>query len=152
MPVSQKVSIVEAVAWVLERSKAYGGDVRVRIMAHGAGEDNSHSPGGVGMWFCREKLSLSTLPYFGPLRGKVKQIDLLGCGIAYINPGDEGKIGDGNLLCMRLAQMTQAYVRASTAEQLYTYNGPTDFGRWEGTVLTYAPSGAVAKVENSPAD
>lgn len=150
LPVSQNVRLLEAIAWVVERSRVYGGDVRVRIMAHGAGDGNS--AGGFGMWFCRDKLSLSTVPYFSLWRGHVKKIDLLSCGAAYINHGFEGKSGDGNLLCMRLAQFSQAYVRASTAEQLYSFKGATDFGAWEGTVLTYAPSGAVVKVENSPAD
>lgn len=135
------------ISWVLERSARYGGDVCVKIMAHGAEENGQW---GIGVFFCREKLYLNTVDQFRPWRGKVKQIDLLVCGAAHIIHGKEGGIGDGNLLCMRLAQVTQAYVRASTATQLYVFTRPIDFGPWEGLVLTYGPSGAVVKTENSP--
>ena len=95
---------------------------------------------------------MATIGKFAPLQGKLKRIDILGCGAAYITPGREGHDGDGNLLCYRLAQITQAYVRASTATQEYSNDGPIDFGKWEGTVLTYGPSGEVVKVEHAPAE
>jgi hypothetical protein len=77
----------------------------------------------------------------------------------YITPGCDGKEGDGNLLCYRFAQITGTTVRASTATQQYLQHGKyvsshdsLDFGPWEGTVLTYGPSGAVVKVEQAPAN
>ena len=97
------------------------------------------SQGGWGLWFCAQNLILDTLNEFFPWYRKVKQIDILGCGAAYITPGREGKAGDGNFLCYRLAQITGSYVRASTAAQNYV---GMDFGPWEGTVITYAPTGA----------
>ncbi len=52
-------------------------------------------------------------------------------------------------LCSRLAKVTGAPVRASTATQYY--NAKTmDFGAWEGTVLTYGPKGDVINVETNP--
>lgn len=45
------------------------------------------SPGGAGMQVCRENLTLDTVGYFKAWAGKVKRIDMLGCGIAYITPG-----------------------------------------------------------------
>ena len=80
---------------------------------------------------------------------KVKKIEILGCGAAYITPGCEGRDGDGNVLCSRLATIAQTFVRASTATQEYSLDG-CDFGPWEGTVLTYGPTGAVVKVEQDP--
>lgn len=151
--------------WTKGKSKDYGGDVYLRIAAHGyetavmdhlplaSGsqsriESVHQSQGGSGIQFCKENITLSTLAKFSLLNGLLKGIDLLACGAAYITPGFEGREGDGNLLCYRLAQITQTFVRASTATQLY-YGLPTiDFGEWEGTVLTYAPSGAVVKVEH----
>lgn len=150
------------ITWTALKSKEYGGDVSLKIMAHGyetrtgflAGSRNEplavYSQGGSGIQFCREGISLGTIRKFEALRGKVKKIEILGCGAAYITPGWEGREGDGNLLCYRLAQYTQAYVRASTATQTYSNDGPIDFGRWEGTVLTYGPSGAVVNVESAP--
>ena len=96
------------------------------------------SQGGWGLVFCAEGLILETLKEFRPWYGKVKQIDILGCGAAYITPGREGKHGDGNFLCYQLAQITGSYVRASTAAQAYV---GMNFGPWEGTVVTYGPSG-----------
>jgi hypothetical protein len=153
------------VLWTKTKSDLYKGDVYLRIAAHGYEtavmdhlplatgtttrvESVSYSQGGAGVQFCKENLTLTTLTRFSPLRGLLKGIDLLACGAAYITPGFEGREGDGNVLCSRLAQVTQTYVRASTATQTY-YGLPTiDFGEWEGTVLTYGPSGAVVKVEH----
>jgi len=111
-------------------------------------ESTSFSQGGSGVQFCKENITLGTVARFAPLRGLLKGIDLLACGAAYITPGFEGREGDGNLLCCRLAQTTQTFVRASTATQLYYGLPAIDFGEWEGTVLTYASSGAVVKVEH----
>ena len=153
------------VLWTKTRSDAYGGDVYLRIAAHGYEtavmdhlplatgfrtqvESVSQSQGGSGVQFCKENIVLGTLARFTPLRGVLKGIDLLACGAAYITPGFEGREGDGNILCSRLAQITQTFVRASTATQLYYGLPAIDFGEWEGTVLTYGPTGAVMKVEH----
>jgi hypothetical protein len=152
------------ISWLLSKSTAYGGDVRARIMAHGIGfysaatvgnygvSHPQYSQGGAGIQFCKQGIRLATLDKFVPLRGKLPRIDILGCGAAYITPGLENREGDGNLLCYRLAQIIQATVRASTATQVYDPDGAINFGKWEGTVLTYAPSGAVIKVESAPAE
>jgi hypothetical protein len=149
------------VLWTSSKSSLYRGDVCLKIMAHGfetrtgflAGSRGNtlavYSQGGAGVQFCKEGITLGTLGKFSVLRGKVKKIEIYGCGAAYITPGCEGREGDGNVLCSRLAQTTQSYVRASTATQEYSPDG-CDFGSWEGTVLTYAPTGAVVKVEQSP--
>jgi len=109
-----------------------------------------YSQGGGGIQFCRDGILLGTIHQFEKLKGKVKLIEILGCGAAYITPGFEGRDGDGNLLCYRLAQITQAYVRASTATQWFDPTPVIDFGRWEGTVITYAPNGGLAKVQYAP--
>jgi hypothetical protein len=155
LEVDQNTPLNWPVLWLSDISKDNGGDVYLKIMAHGI--ETKTSQGGYGIWFCKEGINLTTLEQLKPLFGKVKKIDLLACGAAYITPGCEGKEGDGNLLCYRLAQVTGAYVRASTATQLYTVSGdwawshdPLDFGPWEGTVLTYGPTGGVVKVEHAP--
>jgi hypothetical protein len=156
--VGESTSLDVAINWIVAKSRQYGGDVWLKIMAHGF-EPVVGSQGGGGIIFCREWIRLSTIPRFVALSnrpnlpiGKVKKIEILGCGAAYINRGYEGRDGDGNLLCYRLAQIAQTYVRASTAAQPYTSgkNRPLQFGPWAGTVVTYSPTGA--GVSDYPAD
>jgi hypothetical protein len=155
-----------ALGWVSNKAEAYHRDVRVKILCHGVGvplyvrqradvpfggdKQTVLSQGGLGLVFCEEGVALNNVHEFRLWRDKVKKIDIMGCGAAYITPGYEGKYGDGNLLCMRLAQWTKADVRASTAGQEYDFR-IMQFGGWEGTVLTYDWTGKVSKVEYSPA-
>lgn len=146
------------ILWVTQKARELKGSIRVRLMAHGIVTplaNGKYSQGGYGMEFCKEGINLDTLSQFSAWAGLIRQIDLFSCGVAYITPGFEGKKGDGNFLCSRLAQTTKAAVRASTATQTYflwQYNSNhLDFGQWEGTVLTYNPDGSVKKVEHAPA-
>ena len=178
LEVDENTPIEWPISWASAQAMRPGlaGDVALKIMAHGfeqkiganpmdanvvwglGGNVRSapppqpamgiYSQGGAGIQFCRDNIRLATLSRFAPLCGLLKGIDLMACGAAYITPGFEGKDGDGNLLCYRLAQITQTYVRASTATQLYFTLPTVEFGAWEGTVLTYSPSGAVVKVES----
>jgi hypothetical protein len=159
------------VRWAVARSAAYGGNVCLKILAHGFEQRTSYDPlagenftyaggfkrpvqiagysqGGAGIQFCKENIRLGTLDKFSPLNGKIKAIDLMACGAAYITPGFEGKDGDGNFLCYRLAQITHTYLRASTATQIYFELPTIEFGAWEGTVITYTPEGGLYKAEN----
>lgn len=153
LEVDEHTPLQYVIQWVKSKSSQFGRDVRARIMAHGVWPDpapgsRTHTPGGMGAWFCKEKLTLDTIPFFSPWLGLgdggpyVKEIYLLICGIAYINKGLEGKIGDGNLLCFRFAQITGATVFASTSIQDYDPR-TLNFGEWEGNVLTYGPTGAL---------
>jgi hypothetical protein len=119
-------------------------------------DDLPSSQGGNGLVFCAGDLGWERLTYLAPLRGVLRGgVDLYACGAAYINPGYGGRgSGDGNFFCMKMAQVLQTNVRASTAPQIYASRGGfpwdpyIDFGLWEGTVLTYGPKGDVIKVEN----
>jgi hypothetical protein len=166
LEVNSRTPLDQALGWVSNKADQYNRDVRVRILCHGAGvplyvrqldvlygpdKQVVFSQGGLGLVFCEDGVALNNVHEFRLWRDKVKKIDILGCGAAYITPGYEGKNGDGNLLCMRLAQYTQADVRASTAAQEYNFRR-MQFDGWEGTVLTYDSSGRVSKVERSPAN
>ena len=91
-----------------------------------------------GIRFCKEDISLTTIPKFAPLRDLPDWIDMTSCGTAYITPDIGGGYGDGNVPCPRPAQTARAPVRVSTAIQLY--DRTTDFGPWEDTVLAYGRS------------
>jgi hypothetical protein len=130
--------------WAADKADTYKGDVRIRTEGSDANgmctEKNIYSQGGAGIQFCKENITLSTISKFSKWKGKVKTIELLSCGAAYITPGKEGKDGDGNYFCYRFAQITGAAVRASTATQRYSYGTKEtgiQFGRWEGMVYTY---------------
>ncbi|WP_125490561.1 peptidoglycan-binding protein [Streptomyces sp. WAC 04229] len=115
--------------------------VRLKLMAHGA-------PAFVR--FCKENLSTANLPRLAVLKNKFAAgVDLFSCSAAFIGPGNS----DGNVFCYRMAQTLNTFVRASTATQEYTLGSAgsgLDFGRWEGTVLTYGPTGAVVQVQHAP--
>jgi hypothetical protein len=161
LEVDQNTPLTWPVQWLVSLSDSKKGDVFLKIMAHGGGNSgaprNVVSQGGFGIMFCREWIQVDTLWMLNPLRDKLKGVDLLSCGAAYITPGFEGKHGDGNFLCYRMAQTLRTTVRASTATQSYQAHGkwtdshdPMDFGGWEGTVFTYDKTGAVIKVEHKP--
>jgi len=158
--VDEFTDLASAIFWIGWKADQYAKNVSLIIMAHGqdtlkrieAGQ-KIWSPGGSGLIFCRQGITLTTLPMFEPIKGKVKKIELRACAAAYITAGFEGGAGDGNLLCYKLAQITGAYVRASTADQGYgwyprggglldPYPSPLHFDPWRGTVVTYAPTGA----------
>jgi hypothetical protein len=131
-------------------SSKYNGDIQIKIIAHGDGVEGK--PGGI-LQFCEENLKVTTVELLRPLSGKVKGgVELLACRAALISPGCEGKDGDGNVLCSRMAQILETTVKASTARQAYIDRGEFElkFCRWEGTVLTYGPKGDVIKVEYNP--
>jgi hypothetical protein len=165
LEVDENTPLKWPVAWALDRAKHYHSSyVWLKILAHGYGtptlplatgysstyaSSSTVTQGGSGLQFCKEGVSLATIGAFGPLAEWLDWIDICSCGTAFITGGNEGRHGDGNVLCSRLAQITQAPVRASTATQ--TYDPTTmDFGAWEGVVLTYGPKGNVIDVETNP--
>lgn len=151
--VGEKSPLADVIDWVVFKSWQYSGDVRVIIMAHGIESATvrgvyTQAQGGFGVSLCKETLTLDTVERFAPWKKiarppattGVKQIDIRGCGAAYIVPGRDGQIGDGNYLCYKLAQITGSYVRASTAPQPYDFTRMV-FLPWVGLVQTYGPTG-----------
>lgn len=153
------------ISWILQRAKLYNSHyVWLKILAHGfetpglplatgfsttRESTQGSSQGGYGIQFCKEGLNLHTIVKFRALFEWLDWTDVYSCGTAFITTGHEGRYGDGNILCSRLAQNLGCPVRASTATQIYDPKG-TNFGAWEGTVLTYGPKGNVIKVEHNP--
>jgi len=159
------------------RGKANGGNLTLRIMAHGL-------PGFVQ--FARGKFTHPTLAanvidpakgnlYIGPgksgiclqdldqlaqLNGHVKRIEFHSCLVARIGPCFEANghtCYDGNAFCFQLAQRTGAEVVASIHLQHYwTGEGgatPTKemhFGGWNGLVFTWGPAGNILEMTSYP--
>jgi hypothetical protein len=149
--------------WCLqESSRRNNGEIRLIIIAHGeassAGRtkypsgDGEKLPGG-DIMFCKEHIKVSTVEQLQPLNGMVKGgVELHVCRACMITPGREGRDGDGNLLCSKMARIIGTTVKASSARQKYLDRGELGLKtcRWEGTVLTYGPKGDVIKVEHNP--
>jgi hypothetical protein len=167
--VDESTPLSVLVNWLSQQATIYNSDfVRLRVWAHGYEPMTApntttgnvdpvpqRSQGGAGIQLCKEGLTVDTVDQLQPLKGLIDWIDLQCCGAAYITPGCEGKNGDGNYFCSRLAQIVETSVKASTAT-LHTWFPEPDSGEvgmhidWEGTVLTYGASGAVIKQENYP--
>lgn len=169
LEVDENTPIGWPISWILSRAKFYNSQyVWLKILAHGIEDllttglpmatgtnttwtewQGGYSQGGGGIQFCKEGLNLYTIGQFKKLFEWLDWTDIYSCGAAFITPGQEGRPGDGNILCSSLAKILGCPVRASTATQYYNPNG-TNFGAWEGTVLTYGPKGNVIKVEHAP--
>lgn len=145
-------------SWILrnvaERAQMHQSqNFNLHIIAHGFERPDSegHLVGGWGINICREGINIRTLSQFRRWHGLINCIYIYSCSAARIAPNatPEGD-GDGNYLCYRLAQITGAYVFASTANQIYLHNNTDgrgiDVGNWEGVVFGYAPNGSSVKV------
>jgi hypothetical protein len=163
LEVDQYVPLASIVAWILGKAIHYNSSyVWLKIIAHGFTTPQAglatgyssptvteYSQGGMGIQLGQEAITLQTVSKFRHLFEWLDWTDIRSCGAAYITPGYEGRIGDGNILCSRLAQALGCPVRASTATQ-YDRLGNLNGTAWEGTVLTYGPKGNVINVENNP--
>ena len=155
MEVDEYTPLHQFVVWTLSTIQCYGTIDRLKLMAHGYETDDGTL--GYGMCFCDEGLNNDTVYMLAPLKGLVNVIQLYSCGVANSssdNMGTETK-GDGFTFCRQLAQVTGAWVKASTATQKYTKRiNPwhwmeIDFGDWEGNVYWFSPDG-VSVLNASP--
>ncbi len=162
--VDENKDIQDVFRKINEVSEEHKGNICLKIMAHGYESYYSkvimgdgprvcgsqivteHSQGGFGIQFCKEYILHKNINLWKQVARKMKKIIIYSCGAAYITPGSNGGDGDGNVLCYRLAQNTGAYVRASTASQMYWAWPNINFSDWEGVVLDYGPAGNVVDV------
>src|SRR5437867_5023618 len=135
LEVDEDTPINWPINWILQKAKSYNSQyVWLKILAHGfetpglplatgwstrRESTQGSSQGGYGLQFCKEGLNLHTIGLFKGLFEWLDWTDIYSCGTAYITRGHEGRYGDGNILCSRLAQILGSPVRASTATQYY---------------------------------
>lgn len=145
---------------IVKHGRESGGNLLVKLMCHGlpgflqcCNGNAPHPTAGNG-------ISAADLASFARIKGLVRRIELHACLVARIGACWETislghTVGyDGNSFCYRLAQTTGAQVQASIHIQWYwTGTGPAkgvDFGHWNGRVFTWAPSGAITRMEDYP--
>ena len=136
----------------------YGGEVRLRILCHGYEDPQGH--GGYGLQLCREGLLLSTVNQLQPLNGDLGYyIKIYSCAAADVAPGHAGGIGDGRMLCSRIASITGTGLFAADATQYYSnstlfglISRPIDFGAWEGNLLEFNAAGHFEGSTHAPSD
>lgn len=121
------------------------------ILCHGFAGINQRAQlcadmGGMGLELGREGVFHSNVAWWSALRGAVSTIVVYSCGAADTQPENTGTSADGKYLMGALAIHTQATVYAADRIQWYTTgfspNGTFNFGRWEGTLWRFEPSGA----------
>jgi hypothetical protein len=151
-PLSEMVQRLKNVAF------QFGGEVRVRILCHGYEDSAGH--GGYGLQLCREGLLLSSVNQLAPLNGDLGYyIKIYSCATADVAPGHAGGIGDGRMLCSRIARITGTGVFAADATQYYSNSTlfgligrPIDFGGWEGNLLEFNAAGNFVGGIRAPSD
>lgn len=158
---------------IVRRGKANQGNLVVKFMCHGVPGfaqcargsfphptlqpvfDNAYTPpkyigpgsGGI---------CIHDLPTLSKMAGVVRRIEFHSCLIARMGTCSEANghtCYDGNAFCFRLAQTTQAEVKASIHLQAYWGRYPSlgmHFGSWNGRVFTWGPGGNILKMEDFP--
>lgn len=124
------------------------------ILCHGFAGANmlrwmSIDAGGYGLMIGTENMKHRNVAMWEAIRGCVACIVVYACAAANTEPGNEGTASDGEYLMGALAIHTGADVYAADRIQWYdTYRGLArgrmEFGRWEGRVLRFDPSGRPA--------
>jgi hypothetical protein len=151
VPVGRSNSLSSVVTWIRNVATVRGGDIRIKVFAHGLYRNGR---GGMGIQMGADNITLQTVEQLRPLHGLVAYgIDIYACGAAQMQRGGRRGHGNGRMLCRRIAEVTGTFVRAAEFEQDYHTLGdlwPIDFGEWEGRVLTFGPRGDVVQVQNNP--
>ena len=88
----------------------------------------------------------SNVARWAAIKGTATNIIVYACGAADTQAANRGTIADGRYLMGALAIHTQAAVYAADRIQWYSMGGggatgPINFGRWEGTLWKFSPSG-----------
>jgi len=154
--------------WIIDnikdRGAKYAGNLKVIFMAHGLPGFVQCGKGAFTHPTAGPGITRTDLNTFKQIRGSAEQLSIYSCLVARIGtcPECNGHVGyDGNELCFKLAQTTQSRVKASIHLQYY-YDGTKGwifkrpngtgitFGQWNGTVFTWAPSGAILYRETFP--
>ncbi len=121
------------------------------VFCHGFAGENvnagvSMDAGGMGLELGRDCVLHSNVHRWAAIKDKVKDMVVYSCAAANTEQNNAGTTADGKYLMGALAIYTNATVYAADRIQWYnTYhglpNGAFNFGKWEGTLWRFPPSG-----------
>ncbi len=119
------------------------------ILAHGIGTgwgrtDDFWWRGGQGLQLGQQGVNAQNVSAWSRIKNSVEMIVVYSCGAAYTGPQYAtlplGVKSDGQALMAGLSKQTNAVVFAADKMQWYSTNN-FDFGKWEGTLYMFTPSG-----------
>lgn len=162
---------------IVERGRRTGGNLVVKIMAHGlpgfvqCGKGGLRHPTLTDDAYIHYRiaknayvgprwhgLSITDLPSLARVAGSLRRLELHSCLVARMGTCHEANghtCYDGNEFCYKLAQTIRADVMASLHLQWYWLgtkqagNG-MNFGGWNGTVITWGPAGNIVDTIQHP--
>jgi hypothetical protein len=122
------------------------------ILCHGYAGENvrarvSTDAGGMGLQLGKEDMLHTNVDRWVAIRDRVESIVVYSCAAANTERGNEGTSADGRYLMGALAIYTNADVYAADRIQWYSTwqnkaDGAFDWGKWEGKLWYFPPSGA----------
>ena len=120
------------------------------VLCHGyAGTNDSAGvcmdAGGMGLQLGAEQVLHTNVSRWEDIEGTCKNIVVYACAAANTESGNEGSTADGRYLMGALAIHTGATVYAGDRIQWYN-PAKMDFGKWEGRLWAFQPSGIPPKV------
>lgn len=127
------------------------------ILCHGNGSGMGNRSdfwwhGGRGLQLGKEGVRLGNVSTWAAIKDCVENIVVYACGAAYTGPSSWTNLqvnNDGRSLMASLAKYTNAIVFA--ADQIQWYSpGNFNFGKWEGTVYMFFPTGLIVSNFNPP--
>ncbi|MGH9949926.1 MAG: hypothetical protein ACRD6X_22385 [Pyrinomonadaceae bacterium] len=147
--VDKDTSLMSAFGFINTMAKGHGTIETLFILCHGyeaIGPDAKVGQfywwvGGRGLQLGKEDVREYNLNLWSSIKGSVKNIVIMACGAAATQSGDEGrKDRDGKFLLTSLAKVTNAVVYGADTTQWYQLKR-MDFGKWEGTLYCFLPTG-----------
>lgn len=141
-------------------AKAYGKLKTLFIICHGYGTgiaqwaDDFWWKGGTGLQLGKEEVNAGNVASWAAIKNSVDFIVVYACGAAYTgqsSPFSPQAKNDGQGLMKQLSAHTNAIVFAADKIQWY-YPDDLNFGKWEGNVYMFFPTGAVVPGFAPPVD
>lgn len=142
-PLTQAFSVIKTLVRL-------DGEQNLYILCHGyAGRSKRGlvcgDMGGEGLELGREGVMHTNVSRWTAIRGDVANIVVHSCGAADTQVENVGSNADGKYLMGALALHTGAMVYAGDRIQWYMGStGTINFGKWEGTLWKFEPSGSFA--------
>lgn len=153
--VDASTSLTTAFARIRMAAQMNGKIKSLFILCHGwgtgPGDIDLWWHGGMGLQLGKEGLKTANVSSWAAIKDCVENIVVYACGAAYTGPTWTAPYAnDGQSLMKSLAKHTNAVVYAADRIQTY-YTDDLNFGKWEGTVYMFFPTGIVLPNFQPPA-